>query len=84
MKSLNNKYTASILLNAEQRAVCFNKERKILPAMIRLKLHVINGIKMSGQPLIINDGVPSEPTVGRFVVLLTAAREGENLAEKLS
>jgi hypothetical protein len=42
-------------LNSGTAAVCFHKDRKVSLATVRLKIYVNNGIKMSEQPLIIND-----------------------------
>jgi hypothetical protein len=60
-------------------AVCFHKDGKVSLATLRLKLYVNNGIKMSEQPLIIKNGMPSKAThlddLRRFIALLTSARE---------
>jgi hypothetical protein len=66
-------------LHTGTTAVCFRKDGKVSLATLRLKMYVNNGIKMSEQPLIINDGIRSIPThldgVRRFIALLTSAAE---------
>jgi hypothetical protein len=60
-------------------AVCFHKDGKVSLATLRLKLYVNNGIKVTEQHLLINNGMPSIPThlddLRRFIALLTSAAE---------
>jgi hypothetical protein len=39
----------------------------------RLKMYVNNGLKMSEQPLVIQNGMSSEPTLGQFETLYSPA-----------
>lgn len=45
--------------NTGTTAICFYKDGKVLCAILRLKIYVNNGIKMSEQSLILKDGMPS-------------------------
>jgi hypothetical protein len=42
-------------------AVFFQKDGNVSLAALKLNMYVRNGIKISEQPLMINDGIPSKP-----------------------
>jgi hypothetical protein len=58
---------------------CFHKDGMVTPVTLRLKIYVNKGIKISEPPLIVKDGIPSNPTqlegLRRFIALLTSAAE---------
>jgi hypothetical protein len=65
--------------NAGTTAVSFHKDGKVPFPSLRLKIYVNNGIRMSEQPLIIHDEMPSKPThldgLRRFIAPLTSGAE---------
>jgi hypothetical protein len=76
----------SPFLNNGTTAVCFQKNGKVTLVTMRLKIQVNKGNKVSEQPLIMNDGIPSNPTylegLRRLTALLTSAAEITAVSKK--
>jgi hypothetical protein len=57
----------------------FPQRREVTLVKLRLEIKVNKGVKISEQPLITNDGIPSKPThlegLRRLIALLTSAAE---------
>jgi hypothetical protein len=66
--------------------VCFYKDGKVSLTMLRLKIYVNNGIKMSKQSLILKDEAPSKPThlegLRCFMALLTSVADIDVIGKK--
>jgi hypothetical protein len=67
-------------------AVSFHKDGNVSLDTLRLNMYASNGIKISEQPIMINDGISSKPTqlegFRRFIALLTSAAETGAIGKK--